>query len=55
MPITNQDELDHAKGLLELFTVTLVELINAVAQGLEPEAQTAASDLIALYGEEVQQ
>ena len=52
MPITNQDELDHAKGLLELFTATLVELIEAVAQ---PEAQTAASDLIALYGEEVQQ
>ena len=26
MPITNQDELDRAKGLLELFTATLVEL-----------------------------
>ena len=55
MPITNQDELDRAKGLLDLFTATLVELIDAVAQGLEPEAQTAASDLIAQHSEVIKQ
>jgi len=51
MPITDQDQLDQATGLLELFTSTLVELINAVAQGLEPEAQAAASNLIAQHAE----
>jgi len=55
MPITNQDELDQAAGLLELFTSTLVELINAVAQGSEPEAQAAASNLIAQHAEAIQQ
>ncbi len=55
MPITDQDQLDQATGLLELFTSTLVELINAVAQGLEPEAQAAASNLIAQHAEAIQQ
>jgi len=55
MPITDQDQLDQATSLLELFTSTLVELINAVAQGLEPEAQAAASNLIAQHAEAIQQ
>ena len=55
MPITDQDQLDQATGLLELFTSTLVELINAVAQGSEPEAQAAASNLIAQHAEAIQQ
>lgn len=55
MPITNQDELDQAAGLLEMFTSTLAELINAVAQGSEPEAHAAASNLIAQHAEVIKQ
>ncbi len=55
MPITNQEELDNAASLLNLFTATLIGLIDAVAQGSKQEANKAASDLIAQHSEAIKQ
>ena len=55
MPITNQDELDQAAGLLELFTSTLSDLVHAVATGSMEQAGDSARQLISQHAEAIRQ